>query len=131
MNYFIVPGLKIRTLFRKKAKVASYDPKIVIDVIVKYFNTDFEAISSRRKFGYIVEQRHSLQYILMRYTKLSCKAIGEMFGQDHSTILHARNTVINELDSVLENNFKKFIPELLNKIRYEIKEIGEVSTELQ
>ena len=59
----------------------------------------------------------------MRYSPLSCKAIGEMFGQDHSTILHARDTVINELDSVLENNFKKYIPELLNKIRYEIKEI--------
>lgn len=131
MNYFIVSGLKIRTLLRKKGKVASYDSKIVIDVILKYFNTDFEAISSRRKFAYIVEQRHSLQYILMRYTKLSSKAIAEMFGQDHSTILHARDTVINELDSVLENNFKKFIPELLNKIRYEIKEIGEVSTELQ
>lgn len=131
MNYFIVPGLKIRPQLRKKAKVANYDPKIIINAVTEYFNTNMEMLLNKRRFTYIVEQRHSLQYLLMRYTPLSCKAIGEMFGQDHSTILHARDTVINELDSVLENNFKKFIPELLNKIRYEIKEIGEVSTELQ
>lgn len=130
MNYFIIPGLKIRPQLRKKDKVANYDPKIIIDVAIQYFNTNMEMLLNKRRFTYIVEHRHSLQYLLMRYSPLSCKAIGEMFNQDHSTILHARDTVINELDSVLENNFKKYIPELLNKIRYEIKKSQQVQLEV-
>ena len=50
---------------------------------------------------------------------MSCKIIGELFGQDHTTVLHAKKVVANELDAKSDNDFKKHIPELINKIKYE------------
>lgn len=119
MNYYIIPGLKIRPVLNKKSKITFYNPNVVINIVLQHFDTTINNISAKRRFGYLVEQRHILQYLLMRYTSMSCKAIGEMFGQDHSTVLHARDTVQKELDAKYENDFQKHIPELLNKIRYE------------
>lgn len=114
MNYYIVPGLKSRP-----RNLSFYSPTLIFNIVCNHFDIDMDTLTKKSRKRYIVQQRHITQYLLMRYTPMSCKIIGELFGQDHTTVLHAKKVVANELDAKSDNDFKKHIPELINKIKYE------------
>ena len=49
-------------------------------------------------------------YLCTEYTGLSLKAIGRQFGRDHSTVINARDNVINRMKK--DSAFDKEIREL-------------------
>jgi chromosomal replication initiator protein len=115
ISYYAFPGLKTRPKsLRKFVK-----PEFIIDIVCNHFRCTKEELFRKSRKGHIVFQRHITQYLLMNHSPLGCKAIGDYFGQDHTTVLHAHKSVKKEIDHRFENNYKSHIEELINKMKYE------------
>mgnify|MGYP000666368961 CR=1 FL=1 len=64
-------------------------------------NLNFEDINKPTRVRAIVRSRQAVMYYLLRYTTMTLKSIGAEFNQkyDHSTVLHARDTYQNLVDT--------------------------------
>ena len=119
MNYFIVPGLKI--------KVLTFET--IEKEICNFFNIATIQIDSRKKE--IVQARQLCHYFARKYFKkavhkkdknkinwikregMASGEIGKYFGdKDHATVLHSIKTVENDM---LDKNYKENVIKL-NKL---------------
>ena len=73
---------------------------LIKKIVCKYYGTSFGVIKQRKRDREIVFKRHVLQFFLDQYTKYSLAKIGRITGgYDHSTVLHAKKTVNNLIDT--------------------------------
>lgn len=86
-------------------------------VVCKHFHLSLEDINSKKKSNNIAWPRQIAMYIATELTALSLPEIGREFNRDHSTILHAKEKVKNEIDN---NPF--FVP-TLNLLISDIKNV--------
>jgi len=85
-------------------------PQLTIETIqnsvAKYFAIEPRMLADKTRRQEIVVARHVAMFLCTELTQHSLKTIGMHFGgRDHSTVIHARETVIDELkhDKALEN----------------------------
>lgn len=73
-----------------------------------------EDIRGKKRTSDIVYVRHIAMYLCTEYTGLSLKAIGRQFGRDHSTVINARDNVINRMkkDSAFDKEIRELSKEL-------------------
>lgn len=69
---------------------------------------EVETILSRSRKTEVVSARYVGIYVLKKLTKLSLKSIGEVFGRDHSSIIHALENVNYWIESP-----SRYIPEMI------------------
>jgi len=82
-------------------------------VVTSHFNISMECLKNSCRKMEIVYCRQVLMYFYARYTNLSYKSIGDMFGgRDHSTVMHS--------EDMIEDRIKTD-----DKVFYEIKELTE------
>lgn len=90
-NYYAFPGVKNPPTIHE-----SEDEKMerIITTIARYLRIDpVAAITRKRKFD-LVYFRHLCMFFIRQKTQLSLKSIGYRFaGKDHTTVLHACNTI--------------------------------------
>lgn len=97
------------------------DIEIIISTVCKYFNTTPEIIFSRNRKREIREKRQIFFYLAYYNTGLTIEKIGKDHGNyDHCTVLHARKTIENLMDS--EKSLKYKITEI-QSILDDFKEI--------
>lgn len=90
---------------------------IVGDVVRKYEDVpdDFYSIKSRK--GEITQVRQVLMYFLKNYTKYSLKKIGNYCGgRDHSTVIHAQQTIQDLLDTN-DKTISLYVSEITRKLK--------------
>lgn len=80
-----------------------------VDVITQYFKTDKKRILGKDRHEQIVYVRNIIIYFIRVRTKMSLTKIAAIFGKDHSSIIHAFQTVQNQLSSKFDNNYKEDI----------------------
>lgn len=110
MNYMAVPGLKLDKSMTKEKTV-----ECIIDTVCIYCGVSKKLVlgtKSRRKE--LVRARHLCRWYLLKNTKMTLKEVGEIWGADHTTIIHSRNHVKEQIEAKHDNEFKIHI-ELLNK----------------
>lgn len=79
--------------------------------------TQFEMENKTRRREVVIARQIAM-YLICKYTRLSLKSIGEMFGgRDHTTVIHSKNTVCDllESDPIYFNRFKEIEDMLLSK----------------
>lgn len=83
MNYFIIPGLKDRY------KRTFED---IVFVVCCHFKIESKLLSGRGRQSNIVAARHTAMYLLRKagYTWME---IGKYFRKDHTTAIHAFNSI--------------------------------------
>ncbi len=100
----------------------------------KHFNVPVELLEHKTRKRRIVIARHAIMALAIKNTKMTLEAIGDDFGgRDHSTVIHARDTVGDMLDtneSIEFNNewvgFKQVWRSLVEKFYEEkIKQLTE------
>ena len=70
------------------------------EAVCDYFGTTFENIRKRNRRRTTVLPRQVCMFLLSRYTELSLREIGLIFGTyDHTTVIHSRMTVQDLMDS--------------------------------
>ena len=104
---------------KKQIKISwlKVNPNIV-SICLKYFGTNMETLQQITRKREIVQRRQIIMNQLYKRTKLSLQTIGDQFGKDHSTVIHANRTISNlyetcpeirtyvdDIDKII-NNFK-------------------------
>ncbi len=78
-------------LVKKDRAVSSDD---IIDAVTKYFNVKLADMKSKKRTKSISMPRQVAMYMLREKMNLSLQEIGALFGgRDHSTVLHAVNSI--------------------------------------
>jgi len=84
-------------------------------VVCQHFKVSLDDLNSKKKNNSIAWPRQIAMYLATELTSLSLPEIGREFNRDHTTVIHAKEKVKNEIET---NTF--FIP-LINVIIEEIK----------
>lgn len=89
-------------------------PSIIKEIISEYFDIRIEELNAKKRNKSIVYPRQIAMYLCRELTDLSLPKIGEAFGRDHTTIMHAHEKMNNEQQ--IDATLKKTIEELKEKI---------------
>ncbi len=92
-------------------------PKIIQNIIADKYDLKLTDFLSKRRTRAIAYPRQIAMYLTRELTDLSLPKIGQEFGgRDHTTVIHAHNKIIKELetDEVLANEIKKMTEEIKN-----------------
>lgn len=86
----------------------------VFSFVSRRYGFSTEDIRGKKRTSDIVFVRHIAMYLCTEYTGLSLKAIGRQFGRDHSTVINARDNVINRMkkDSAFDKEIRELSKEL-------------------
>lgn len=77
----------------------------IVDMVCESFGvTEFE-IKSRTRIPRIVIARQVAMLLLIKHTKMKTVPTGSLFGLDHSSVTHAKKTILTqcEVDTKLKN----------------------------
>ena len=87
----------------------------VFSFVSRRYGFSTEDIRGKKRTSDIVYVRHIAMYLCTEYTGLSLKAIGRQFGRDHSTVINARDNVINRMkkDSAFDKEIRELSKELM------------------
>lgn len=93
ISYMALLGLKNEYKFPRRLTDKS---EMIIETVCDWFGITREEIRSNKRYRRLVEPRQIAMFLLKRYTNLSLKEIGLMFGgRDHTTTIHSATTVEN------------------------------------
>ncbi|MCK9217673.1 MAG: chromosomal replication initiator protein DnaA [Firmicutes bacterium] len=96
----------------KKAKIITAD--LIKENVGDYFDMKIEDFVAKKRTRAIVYPRQIAMYLCREMTDLSLPQIGNEFGRDHTTIMHAHDKISKELQS--DSQVKILIEELMKKI---------------
>ena len=75
------------------------DATKIIEIVCKFYGLKKEEILSRRRTKNIAEARQVAMYLITEYLNIPLDAIGSIFGKDHSTVIYAKNKIIEDMKS--------------------------------
>jgi chromosomal replication initiator protein len=87
-------------------------------IVCKHFKISIEDLNSKKKNNSIAWPRQVAMYLATELTTLSLPEIGREFNRDHSTVVHAREKLKEEIE---QNPF--FAP-VINQIITDVKAVG-------
>lgn len=99
VNYLALPGLR-----EHKNIFHNTTAKDVIDKILSMYDMDMVTMKSATRRREVVFVRHLTMYWIRRKTGASLKYIGEIFNRDHTSVIHAIQTIENYIET---NSFGK------------------------
>lgn len=102
----------ILTLEKEKYSISINQIK---KVVCKYFKVSIEDLNSKKKNNSIAWPRQVSMYLATELTSLSLPEIGREFNRDHSTVIHAKEKVKEEIDNNLL--FAPIINDLITKVK--------------
>ena len=87
----------------KREEVSEFlTPSLVIDQVCKYYRIDKKDLLGNKRNKELVEPRHICIYLMCDLLNMPMATIGkEIFNRDHTSIMHARNKII---DSIATND---------------------------
>lgn len=110
MNYFALPGLR-------KHYVGDLLPTAVINCVCKHLKVDKGRVIRKGRKREVVHARFMIFYILRTYTRMSLKEVGDIFGRDHSTVIHGVSTFKDRYDT--EDDTKADLVTIVSKLDLE------------
>ena len=73
-------------------------PDLIKEKVAEFFNIKIEDFTAKKRTKSIVYPRQIAMYLCRELTDLSLPKIGEEFGRDHTTILHAYDKISSDLE---------------------------------
>lgn len=72
-------------------------PVEIINAVCIYYEIPVEDLMTNARFYDIIKPKHIAIYLIRKYSNLSFRSIGILFNKDHSTSIHACNSVRNQI----------------------------------
>lgn len=92
------------------------DMEAIIDAVSRYFNISKADLFSKKRLKEIVEARQICMYLACEYSrKYPLSYIGERFGKDHSTVIHAREKI--KADMKKDKRLKIQVDDIRNLVK--------------
>jgi chromosomal replication initiator protein len=89
-------------------------PSAIKDVVGHYYSIKIEDFNAKKRNKSIVLPRQIAMFLCRELTDLSLPRIGEEFGRDHTTIMHAYEKI--STDMKINSQLKSVLEELKGKI---------------
>jgi chromosomal replication initiator protein len=89
-------------------------PSAIKDVVGQYYSIKIEDFNAKKRNKSIVLPRQIAMFLCRELTDLSLPRIGEEFGRDHTTIMHAYEKI--STDMKINSQLKSVLEELKGKI---------------
>lgn len=87
----------------------------IMRIVCEYFHVPQELLKAKTRKREVVQARQLAMYFGKQFTKNSLKTIGHHFGgRDHSTVIHACQTVVNQIDT--DPKFKEIVADIRHRI---------------
>jgi chromosomal replication initiator protein len=104
MNPYIAVGLnpvKLRKwIIESKYISVAHKQHNIISAVCEYYKVEYYDLTTKSRKREFTEPRMIIIWLLRKYTNLSLKTIGAMFGnRDHSTIIYAAETIRDLIDT--------------------------------
>ena len=88
---------KLALKHEKKVDEESLTGEKILEVVSKYYKISKEDILGKKKNKEIVLPRQICIYLLTEMLSLSLESIGQFIGRDHTTVIHARDKIAENL----------------------------------
>lgn len=102
----------LKDILSGKKRLVTAD--LIKEHVGEYFNVKLEDFNAKKRTRSIVYPRQIAMFLCREMTDLSLPKIGEEFGRDHTTILHAYDKITAEVNA--DTQLKLLLDELKNKI---------------
>lgn len=89
-------------------------PAAIKEVVGQYYSIKIEDFNAKKRNKSIVLPRQIAMFLCRELTDLSLPRIGEEFGRDHTTIMHAYEKISSDMK--IDIQLKSVIEEIRNKI---------------
>ncbi len=89
-------------------------PAAIKEVVGQYYGITIEDFNAKKRNKSIVLPRQIAMFLCRELTDLSLPRIGEEFGRDHTTIMHAYEKISSDMK--LDSQLKSVLEELKSKI---------------
>jgi len=112
INYWTMPSVRKQKLNPRQREAIAND---IIAKICTYYNITNEQIRGKKRYRTklpIVPARHMAMYIIRKKLNLKLKHIADLFGRDHTTVIHGIRSVKNLSDT--EERVKQELNYLIN-----------------
>ncbi|MBO5102602.1 MAG: chromosomal replication initiator protein DnaA [Clostridia bacterium] len=87
----------------------------IINAVCKYFTIDQKELTGRKRNKEIVEPRQICIYLMWHQLAIPLATIGEIFGRDHTTIIHARDKIMEQIKT--NKQIKKVISDITSLLK--------------
>jgi len=94
ISYMAIPSISISAV---KGHVRRSDN--VVELFCKANDIELDWLIQKRRQWRIVKYRQALAYYLRKLTDMSLSEIADIFGQDHTTVMHALKTVSDRMET--------------------------------
>lgn len=98
--------INVAFFYEKTPHVDRLFDDICLELEIK-FGVTKEEILSKRRYKHIVYAKYTIMYILRKRTFMTFKAIAEIFGVHHTSVIHGIN-LIDDLTSVYDEQFEPY-----------------------
>lgn len=105
---YTFPGMDSRSL---KQAISSVGPSAIFDLVRERYNISAGQIKSKSRQRTIVIARHVAMYLLVTQARMSLNRIGQLTNRDHTSVIHARDKVIEYME--IYPDFRIFIEGLI------------------
>lgn len=89
-HYYTVPGI---------VRIKPISQDFIVEVVCTVCLTSMEVLKKRNRKRELVIARQFIYFFLRNRTSLTLKSIGELFSQDHTTVIHSLDTIGNLIDA--------------------------------
>ncbi|HHY78125.1 MAG TPA: chromosomal replication initiator protein DnaA [Clostridiales bacterium] len=87
---------------------------LIKEKVAEFFNIRIEDFNAKKRTKSIVYPRQIAMYLCRELTDMSLPKIGEEFGRDHTTILHACDKIASDME--IDPELKNVVNEIIKKI---------------
>ncbi len=95
MDYWVIPSIRKQKLNPRQREAIANE---IIAKVCIYYNITNEEIRGKKRYRTIVTARHMSMFLIRTRLKLKLKAIGDLFGRDHSTVMHGIASIQDQSD---------------------------------
>lgn len=101
MNYFIIPSISIQGIENPTGK--KHPSQKIITEVLNYYRFTWEQINKQTRRYEIKTTRQVIMYLLATRTNMTLRNIGHLFTHhfDHTTVIHARETIRDHITTGL------------------------------
>ncbi len=97
------------------ASISKMTQEKIFDIVSHYFSIDRKDLVGRKRNKEIVEPRQICIYLMWTQLAIPLSTIGQIFGRDHTTIIHARDKIMEQVKS--NKQMKNMINELISQLK--------------
>lgn len=96
LNYWTIPSVRRDRLNPRQREAIANE---IIHKVCVYYNVSNMDVRGKKRYRMFVLARHMAMFFIKKKLNMKLKAIADMFGRDHTTVIHGITSIQNQSDT--------------------------------